>query len=31
MIEQIAGVGYIAILVSRVVGLTVLHGAAQRR
>ncbi|HET8820058.1 MAG TPA: potassium channel family protein [Thermoleophilaceae bacterium] len=30
MIEQIAGVGYVAILVSRVVGLTVLHGAARR-
>ena len=31
MVEQIAGVGYIAILVSRVVGLTVLHGSAHRR
>jgi Ion channel len=31
MVEQIAGVGYIAILVSRVVGLTVLHGSAARR
>jgi hypothetical protein len=31
MVEQIAGVGYVAILVSRVVGLTVLHGSAQRR
>ena len=30
MIEQISGVGYVAILVSRVVGLTVLHGAARR-
>lgn len=31
LIEQVAGVGYVAILVSRVVGLTVLHGAAERR
>ena len=31
LIEQVAGVGYVAILVSRVVGLTVLHGSAQRR
>jgi Ion channel len=31
LIEQVAGVGYVAILVSRVVGLTILHGSAQRR
>ena len=30
MIEQISGVGYVAILVSRVVGLTVLAGTARR-
>jgi hypothetical protein len=31
MIEQLAGLGYIAMLVSRVVGLTVLYGRAGRR
>ena len=30
LIEQVAGVGYVAILVSRVVGLTVLDGRAER-
>jgi hypothetical protein len=30
LIEQVAGVGYVAILVSRVVGLTILHGSARR-
>ena len=30
MIEQVAGLAYIAMLVSRVVGLTVLHGRVGR-
>jgi hypothetical protein len=31
MIEQLAGVAYIAMVVSRLVGLTVLHGRVERR
>jgi hypothetical protein len=31
MLEQLAGLAYIAMLVSRVVGLTVLHGRVERR